>query len=429
MSGPDQNLRLKAGDVRIVAAVLVNKEGQSIDIRDILKEVRIYENIFSPFITGKLVIQDSVGLSTLLPAVGEELLMLEIETPTGNTDKLANRLHRLAAFHVYKMSVAANVAMKSKLYTLDFISIDGFKDMNTAISRTFRGTPSEIAKKLVEEKEFLKSDREAIIEETTNSLIYTSNFWSPARNMFYLAENSVNKKGNPNYFFFENAEGFVFASLDTLVDTIPQQQFFKDQQLRGSKDTVTVDDDYQTILDMSVSDTMFDYIDRNLTGGYGGTVYEMAWDSKTIKKSVKKFDDYSKDNGVNDPNGVSPFSSEAFDPAGHIIHIPAHRMLFNGSNSLSIDHHIRRAATLKHLDNIKTNIQVFGRIDYTVGRQMSLTVYKDMEIDDATPDDVLEDELLSGDYVVTALCHVITNEKHLCNMELCKSSMIAKPRI
>jgi hypothetical protein len=424
MSLNDPNMRLQAGDVKITNAILVNKSNESIDIKHIIREIKIFENIFSPFITGEATVLDSMAVSTMLPIVGEELLLLDIETPTGQSDGLAKRVSKQLAFHVYKMSNQMNLAIKAKMYTFHFISIDGYRDLNSAISQTFRGKISDLATKFIKESIGFKSDREAVVEETTNQIVYTSNFWSVSKNLFYLAENSLNEKSNANYLFFENAEGFVFASLDKLLEVPPQQQFFKDQYGRQSKETVNIDAEYQTILDMSTSENMFDYIDRKVTGGYGGTVFEIAWDTKSIKKDIKKFDEYE----TVDPNKVSPFSSDAFDPTSHILTVPVHRQLFNGSFGLTIDHHIKRAATLKHLENIQTNIQVFGRFDYTAGRQVQLTVYKDKVIDSATPDDVIEDELMSGIYLISSLCHVITPDKHYTNMELSKASMVAKPR-
>ena len=418
--------RLQAGDIKIVEAVVFNKEDKGIDIRNQIKEIKIFESMFSAFITGEVTISDAVGISTLLPFVGEEMLMLELETPTGTADELQNYLKRKMLFHVYKMSNQANITMKNKMYTLGIISVSGMVDINRAISKKFSGNVSDLAKSLIEDAEYLNFGKDtAIVEPTTNSLQYVSNFWTPAKNLFYLAENALNDKKNPNYVFFENNNGFVFSSLDRLQKVPVIQSFFKDQKMRQPGDPNVLDDDYQTILDMSVSENVFDYIDRHVTGGYGGTMYEYAFDTKSIKKTIKRYDEYNPE----DPNAVSPFSSAAFDPRSHILNIPVHRNLFNGSQNLDIDHHTRRAALLKKLTNIQTNIQVFGRFDYTVGRQVDLTIYKDRSIDGSTPDTALEDELLSGVYMITSLSHVITPTIHRTNMELSKSNMKAKPSL
>ena len=53
-----------AGDVSINAVELI-AGGSKIDIREQISFIEFYENLFSPFITGKVVLQDAQDLVTV----------------------------------------------------------------------------------------------------------------------------------------------------------------------------------------------------------------------------------------------------------------------------------------------------------------------------------------------------------------------------
>ena len=100
--------------------------------------------------------------------------------------------------------------------------------------------------------------------------------------------------------------------------------------------------------------------------------------------------------------------------------------LYNGYPDTPVEQLIKRKSLLAQLSATKTNIQVFGRLDYSVGKKIKLVVYKDSKIDEdgKTTDDKLIDEELSGMYLITALNHNITQKNHLTNMELSKDSYL-----
>ena len=73
------NLRF-AGDVTINRATLVSSKGVYLNVTGQVLAVRVYEDIFSPFITGVLVLKESFDLQNLLPLIGEEYIKLDIDS-------------------------------------------------------------------------------------------------------------------------------------------------------------------------------------------------------------------------------------------------------------------------------------------------------------------------------------------------------------
>jgi hypothetical protein len=69
---------------------------------------------------------------------------------------------------------------------------------------------------------------------------------------------------------------------------------------------------------------------------------------------------------------------------------------------------------------MKVEIEVFGRTDYTVGRKVYLDTNKMMPISHKDSD--INDKLLSGYYLISAINHAFTSDKHICTLELIKDS-------
>ena len=410
----EQDVVTKAGYIKLKQAIVTNNKGERVDITSLIVEIKLFEDLFAPFMTGAITLLDAAAVVEQLPFFGQELLALELEGPGYPADP---RAARKTLFHIYKMGNLENLSTKGRVYTLYFQSIEATVDLNSAISRTFRGKISETVKTLAESPEFLASTKKVIIEESSNSEIHTSNFWSPTKNIYYLANRAVNKNNNPSYTFFENNEGFVFASLDYMASAEPATTFTKDQN--NDRD---LENSYATVLDMN-NPVVFDYIDRVRTGYYGGKVYFYELESKKMNTKVlnpqaevkKVF--LNKGNGIE--TGTTPFKAES-QVSTNIVHNALHSI----SPKSEVDIDLRRNFILSSINSHRVNIQVFGRLEYSVGQVITLVAYTNTFIDGTTPDDELVDKYLSGRYLITAIAHEITPSTHLCNMELCKDSFI-----
>ena len=76
--------RIVPGDIKINGVHIINSRGKRVDVTLIVQQIDIYEDITAPFITGKLFISDSLALGEILPLFGEELLVLDLESPFTN---------------------------------------------------------------------------------------------------------------------------------------------------------------------------------------------------------------------------------------------------------------------------------------------------------------------------------------------------------
>lgn len=410
---------INPGDVKINFLRVYNGEGKFVDIKNIFVKLTIYEDIMSCFTSGEIILTDSSSLQSLLPFIGEERLDISFETPghEGDDFKFAG------TFHVYKISAIENFKTKNATMALKFISIDGFVDMNTRISQTFRGSISDTVVKLLTSSQYLNTAKTPIVERTTSNLTHTSNFWTPSQNIFYLAGEAYNSFSNPNYIFYENRNGFNFVSIDTLYEQRPLIEFIKDEKNRDNdnqgKSVPNTEEAYRRVLDMSTQN-FYDYIDRIQTGMYGSAMYHYDVETRRLRFMQRNSKlDYNA-NTLNEKSSIN--QSTMFLPISKLTTTINHRSVYPNTVPAPFDKDMRRAALLKKADAFKTAIRVFGRANYKVGDIVDLKIYANKEITDKTPVDQLLDPLLSGKYLISTLSHEITSEAHYCNIELIRDS-------
>lgn len=410
-----------AGDVSVDVVKIINPSGLFYDVTPQMMGIQIFEDLFAPFITGSLLIRDSVDLLNSFPFTGQEYLELKITTPQNKEGHIEGK------FYIYKMANRELVGDKVVVYELHFITQEAIADLNKTVSRAFDGKVSDLAKKIIEDKDVgLQITRKINIEETKNKIKYISNFWSPVRNLKYLCDHALNKNDNPNYVFFENRAGFNFVSLDSLYankDFV--EHFVKDNFVRttiGDMDYRNNDQDYRRIRGLSVP-VVYDYMNSLQTGMIGSKQYSFDIVSKNVDiKEFSMFSAFDEHNALN----LNPLFSKKtiFRPNAFIINRQRHWDNFtdkgDSSNSKFLQ---KRISLLKAADASKIEIVVPGRTQYTVGQKVLVELYKTSTVDDENKDDTL-DTYLSGAYVIGAINHLIDRDKHECTMELFKDSLL-----
>jgi len=420
MQSTERKLRF-AGDVSVDVVTITTPSGLFYDVTPQMMGVQIFEDLFAPFITGSIIIRDSVDLLNAFPFTGQEYLELKISTPQTKSGSIEGK------FYIYKMSNREVVGDKVVVYELHFITQEAIADLNKTVSRSFDGKVSDLAKNIIQDKDVgLQIVRKINIEETKNKIKYISNFWSPVRNLKYLCDHALNKNDNPNYVFFENRAGFNFVSLDALyANTDFVEHFIKDNFVRttiGDMDYRNNDEDYRRIRSISIP-VVYDYMNSLQTGMIGSKQYSFDIISKNVDiREYDMFTSFADHNALN----LNPLFSKntIFRPNAFLINRQRHWDNFtdkgDSSNSKFLQ---KRISLLKAADSSKIQIVVPGRTQYTVGQKVLVELYKTATVDAQNKEDAL-DRYLSGAYIIGAINHLIDRDKHECTMELFKDSLL-----
>lgn len=421
MSESNAGGKMEPGAINIDSMVFVNKDGTGINIKNMVMQLTIYENIMSPIITGEVVLADAIGMTEFMNLSGEETVFIELSVPGMEEDDF-KRIHFM---HVYKMEQRMNFALKNAVVVLCFSSIEAAMDANCRISKTFRGSVSDIVKKVINEAPGMQTKKEVIVEQTANTHVYTSNFWTPFQNAYYLSTVALNYQNNPSFLFFEGREGYIFASLDTLHKQEAIMLFIKDQKVTMPDESRNFLAEYSRVLEMETIDN-YDYFERLRNGQYGSSIYFFDVETKKLNYIERTVQNDFARKTLNDKLPFADYKPGELPakPQAKMMTTLQHRSVYNGSPLLPINTELKRQALLAQESFYKTNIQVFGRLDYTVGRVVELLVYKDkVTFSSDTPSDTI-DLNVSGRYLVTAISHQISKSKYVCNLELSKDSVI-----
>ena len=411
-----------AGEVSINKVNVISSSGFYQDIKNQVIGIQVFEDLMSPFITGTLIIKDALDLINLFPFVGEEFVELDISTPTLKQGNIK------ATFYIFKMTDRQMLGDKVVVYQLHFISKEAITDVNKSISKTFGGKVSDIATKLLTSKTDglqLTNTPKPIVETTSNETKYISNYWSPIKNILYLTGQAKNRKGSPTYVFFENRDGYNFVSLDSLFKQPSVQSFVKDNYVRDDRalsgSIKNLEEDYRRITSISIPIGV-DYLDRIQSGVYASKLITHDLTTKVISSNnYNMFDNFNKRNHLNKNAAASK----------NVIYRYGSKILFTGKyygnfsnygDVTSAAFEQERTSYLKMLDSTKIQITVPGRMDYTVGRVVEVNLNKNEPTTKA--DDKTLDNMFSGRYIITAINHFIDREKHECQLELSKDSLL-----
>ena len=409
-----------AGEVNVDKVKIITSKGVYQDISAQVINIQYYEDLFSPFITGSLIVKDMLDLVNLFPFVGEEFVELEVSTPTLEKSKIKGR------YYIYKMTNRELIGDSAVVYQLHFISVEAVIDLNKKISKVYTGSPAKLLKQLIgEEYNGLQSKKEVFAEETSRDVKFIANYWSPSKCISYLTELAVNKNNIPSYVFFENRDGFYFMSLDSLYTANVYQEFKYDKYTRddlpNGKTVRNVQEDYKRATSVSIP-TGFDYMDRVSKGAYASKA--LSWDITNKKYNVKNynmFDNITKQNHLNE----YPLASQnaILKTNSLVVNYPRAVGSFSGFGDTSnFKNFQQRNSLLKLAEASKIQMSVPGRTDYTVGQKVKVTLNRVEPISDKDTD--MQDKMFSGHYLISAINHYITRESHECHMELIKDSLI-----
>ena len=438
----DPTLLKSAGDILINKLFLITKNQEFIDIQNQVLSINVYEDLFASFITGNVVIQDPLSMISNMPIIGEEFLDLNFCTPGMDKEKDSIK----GKFSIYKISDYEYLQNRVVGYTIHFVSSEAILDLNIKISKAFnKRFISDIASEILCQYSITQNNGQEPtpeqrarfnIEETQNGHTYVSNFWSPVKNLNYLAEHAMSKQrttdtgkmtdGSPTYLFFENRNGLNFISLESLYigsskRTFTYNDFNRDFKSDGSS-VRNIEKDYSNIIVFKMPEA-FNYMDKIRGGAYSSNLFSYNLTTKVYKSQPFNYlDNYDTSARLNE---FSPASKKVINSkeSCYVSLTKSNALFSNSLNDISNSKILQKRMSILSLSNsIRIQITVYGRTDYTVGQVVTIDINKEQPT--YKSDTNTKDEILSGNYIISSIRHYIDRTYHECVMELIKDSMI-----
>lgn len=417
---------IQAGSYDLKFVDILKANGESVNVREQIDSITIYEDMYSPFITGKLTFRDTFDLPSILGRSGRDLVRFHITTPIVIDETLDIK----GTYFIYKAGERELVRDRTQMYNLHFISIESLFDINSQISRRFAGSADELVKKIC--SEYLSTTKKIETDPSIEQLRYVSNFWSPTKNLEFLSQHARTGSGDTSFLFFENRDGFVFKTISSLAAQPILQSFFASDysidveanstSMRLGEVTRNPVKDYRVIHGSYRVKTMYDYMGAQQAGAIASkmTTYDM------VKKKIDLPEYRMSISGILNENSL--FRPDVINSTNPVrMHMMKHfSSNAHQNNSTNSGFAQQRVAEMHMLNSSRIEIDVYGRTDYTVGKKVFLGVNATKPIDRTTDIADTEDTNYSGNYLITAIRHVFDRTSHISTIELSKESTKSK---
>jgi hypothetical protein len=401
-------------------------------------ELNIYENIFSSALTANISLSDSLNIPWKLPIVGQETIDIDIRL-LGYPDKPEFSL-KPPPFHVNSIPTRTFTKPKTSLYTLDMISEQYMSSIHSKISRSyFDKSISQIVDSI--HYEYLSDGVKPLYIEPTEKLerIIIPTL-SPLDAIKWLAKRADEKDGRGiNYVFFETVDGSYFTSLNKLTKFKPLYTFIVRPRIDDpakvgalSKNQININKfsnlkmfDRDELIKRGVyssklitHDIVTKTIEEHDYDGYlqweeiyHNGIYPPVSDSEIEAKSasVKRIS-HAPPGDVDWPNDSKRMSGQV---DGNIEFYPKHDNLYSQNYDDSYDNLVeywrqRRKNHMGIFDGITLLLEVSGVSSLRVGHTVNVIIPSGDSTDGDKNSDNLEDKFLSGQYMVTAIQHIIS---------------------
>lgn len=413
----------KAGDFIVEELSLVSAEGKSVFLDGFLVELNIYEDMFSNFVHGNIVLSDSLNLMKKLPIKGSEILTVKIKSPTaGQTiDK------RFQVFSVTDRIIARDT--NTQVFRLNFMSQEGFADGATVLWKKYDGSIGSIIQTVYDED--LKVGTELqVFSGTKNKAKITANGWSPYKIINWLSNKAEPSSGKAcNFLFWETCQKAYYGTVEDIIkkgDSVSAGEYtYKPMGPTRDGTVQSMNEAMLSIESFNVIKTG-DFLQNHVNGYLGSRAIGLDLIKKQWKNTdydhVEKFNEYTHlaDKGL--------FRNEALRNNTVVRRVfPIHRELFKGFkdniNEKEPELFGNRLSHLAELNNYKLNIIIPGRTNLEAGQIIKVRIPDTSPTDERDKSKKKEDGVYSGKYLITALHHKFNPVTHSCSLELLRDSV------
>lgn len=416
-------------DFSIKEISLIFNNGQTVDLSSIFDELNLFDNIFSPCVSGNILITDAQNISEKLKFDGSgQQTKIKIVIDKGR-EKVTN-LRYEKEFVIYSQTNRKNINLTSQSYILNFVSEDFIFSEQQKISQSFKGVYSDIVKKIL--VDYLRvPDKKAkqtggkggigLIHPTQPQQDFIITNLTPFDAINWISKRSLSSfHMNPDFVFYETQQlGYIFAPLQFLLDIEP---IFKinfnpknleenlGQEFLGARN-------FKILSQFSLLDTIRD-------GAQAGRFIGFDTLSRTTKITdieVVYENGNKKDSKPNLVDGVSKNNkkySEMYDSriVTYPFAIPRQTLSYIKQNNPVVSNIIdnteeyvfQRKAIFSNLMQRRLQLDMPGNFGLFSGMTVNLKLptYSIKETGKNY------DKTLSGNYIVTATRHIIRYDKH-----------------
>ena len=415
-------------DFELNECVLISGNGRKLDVRGILFELNIFEDIYNNVLTGSIMLSDSNNIINKLPLAGYESISISFTKPS-------HKLTYKKTYRIYKMGDRKKEKDTNENYTLYFCGEHMFK--TEMFSKSYSG------KKISDMINDIGTKRLGAviknIEPTAGIYDIIVPFMTPFKAINWLSRRAVSPlSAGSTYLFFENFDGFNFFSLETLVKKPPVRKLHATvkkiaEPMEAPKAKPSLAQEQSDGGENYVFSNSFDILNLVSNGYAGSTMVTVNPLTQVIAETTLEA------NGFFDTtkhlNKVNPHSSTFNGPSTPTRSVQSLQLSTKDCDKITYGPgpkpndiekwYLQRPMFLGGLNMQRLSLTVPGSMEYKAGAVVEFTA-PEISLNDA-PIKKSDDILNSGNYLITAVRHIMKRDSHVCVIELVKDSLKKKP--
>ena len=435
-----------AGEYTLESVRLFASSGNIIPLNGLTVSISLFENIFSPTMSGTITLLDANSIVSNLPIIGQEFLSFKIKTASITDEGTSVIDFTKNPFSVYKIDQRIE-GTNSELITLHFASPEMLRNLRTRVSKSYTNTIDNIAIDVIQNSRYINSKKDLFIEETVGVRKIISPNSNPFTFIQKLSSEAISKNnGSPFFLFYENKEGFNFRSLDSLYAQPITAEYntgeFYHQESSGTV-VKNVLEEYSRPIShemVAVNDTV-----KNVRGGLLASdlitydIYSKKYERKNFRY-FNNFNDYGRlgnspiyntnfidefdntvDNFTNANIHLHPTSKNNGSDAQHYVLDPTAKNIKSLYSPNGIENTLlpRQSKFVELNKGVSLNVKVHGSTNISVGQIIQFnkqTVGNANESGDFDP-------YYTGRYIISNLRHIFDlapKKEHSIVMSLVK---------
>ena len=418
------NELFKGQDVVVEELKIISSTGIDFDLRGMYESLNVFEDLFSPFLVGELLIRDGMNLIQHFPIIGQEKIQITFFTPGLGKNKVAFEVSGISE-RVY------DPTGKQQIYTLYLSSPERMNNMTTRVSKAYEGTISDMVGKIYEE--YLLDD-DYPVEFLAETTLHTHKFVIPNKKPIdainWLSKRATSEK-NPeqaNFLFYQTLDGFKFLSPSTLMNQREVQEYRYDPlrsayNSAGQRDVVR---ELQNIKSHSIEDSN-NRVEQMKRGMFASKL--ITHDLVTQQWNEHKYtyaDKFDSIPHIEQHPLTSRMQTTMNTKEDSVFRFyPKHKGSQDeiDNNDRAEEWVLQRKSLIQQLSGMTLSLELPGdssrRVGDIVGVKLPTPEPKHNEIK-------WEDQYLSGKYMISAIKHTITKDDYTMKAELIRDS-VSKP--
>jgi hypothetical protein len=425
-----------AGEYDLLECKLYTSKSTTVDLRQEIVEIDIYEDILRGGLTGRILVADTHSLITSLPITGEEGLSIKIKTPGFNQNRNSLDFTGERMFTINKISVRAELSQGSQIYALSFVSQELMIANRITVSKSYTDNISTMVEDILSSEQYIGTKKELFIEPTqgVRKIVFPNSYPYAAINK--LANESYSAITNsPHYLFYEDADGFHFRTLQDLYKQPSVGLFHYGENFKNNLTSTDFEHKEETIIDLKrilkyELHNNNDMFENARSGMLTSTnIAHDIYSKKYTKEEYNYFDEFETYRRISNTSNpkysekvnlnryskgrtfVNPISTTDGNDANHSgSYTP------NKKDEMSFSD--RQSRMFEMLKGTSLTATIPGNTAMRVGKVLSL----DLPVIGIDHDDELTDKYLSGNFMVQKIRHQfsITTKQHFIHMQLTK---------